>query len=75
MGTRANGSSYSTKSQKALWQRLNDLNKRRQTLEGQILASMKSIEIHTTNMTGEMAAVFKGRMEEIIGGGGSSPDE
>jgi hypothetical protein len=74
MQSSANECSCSTKSQKALWQRLDDLNKRRQTLEGQILASMKSIEDHTINMTKEMAAVFKGRTEEITGEG-SSPDE
>jgi len=41
------------------------LNKRRQDLEGKILASLKSIEQQTGNIAVELDVVFKGRIEDI----------
>lgn len=55
----------STRSQQALWARLDALDKKRQNIEGLILNSMKSIESHSTNLSGELATVFEGRIEEL----------
>ena len=55
----------STKSQRELWVRLNEMNKRHQDLEGKILASLKSIEQQTRNIAVELDVVFKGRIEDI----------
>jgi hypothetical protein len=56
---------FSTKSQKAQWDRLDTLNKKRSSLEALILASMRSIEQHSANISNEMAAMFGGRIEDI----------
>lgn len=55
----------STKLQKAQWDRLDALNKKRSSLEALILTSMKSIEQHSANISNEMGAMFGGRIEEI----------
>ncbi|KUJ22794.1 uncharacterized protein LY89DRAFT_680897 [Mollisia scopiformis] len=54
-----------TKSQKALWDRLDVLNKKRQSLENTILMSMKAVETHTLNISSELYAMFEGRIEEL----------
>lgn len=54
-----------TKSQKALWDRLDVLNRKRQSLENAILTSMKTVEIHTSNITSELNAMFDGRIDEL----------
>jgi len=51
--------------QRKQWDKLYVLNKKRQSLEEQILSSMKNIERHTLNMTIEMKAMFEGRLEDI----------
>jgi len=55
-----------TKIQKAQWDRLYALNKKRLSLEGQILASMKSIEEHTANICTNLSAVLEGRKAETL---------
>lgn len=65
--------SCSIKSQQTLWTRLDALDKKRQNIEGLILNSMKSIELHSTNLSGELATVFEGRIEELDDSG--SQDE
>ena len=57
--------SSSTKYQKAQWDRLDALNKKRSSLEAFILASMRSIEQHSANISSEMGAMFGGRIEDI----------
>ncbi len=57
--------SPSSKAQKVLCGRLDALNKKRQNLERAILTSMKTIQIHTMNISSEISATFEGRMEEI----------
>jgi hypothetical protein len=47
------------------WDRIDTLNKKRQNLEQLILASMKTVEIHTTNLCSEMNAMLEGRIEEV----------
>jgi len=54
-----------TKSQKAVWERLDALNRKRQSLESLILSSMKKVEIHSTNISSELNAMFEGRIEDI----------
>ena len=54
-----------TKAQNASWDKIDALNKKRQNLEQLILASMKMVEIHTTNLCSEMNAMLEGRIEEI----------
>jgi len=54
------------KSQQAVWNRLEALNKKRQSLEHQILISMKTIEAHTNNIANELSALFQGRTESIV---------
>jgi hypothetical protein len=54
-----------TKSQKTLWDRLDVLNKKRQSLETAILTSMKTVEVHTSNITSELNAMFDGRIDEL----------
>ena len=54
-----------TKAQNASWDKIDALNKKRQNLEQLILASMKMVEIHTTNLCSEMNAMLEGRIEEV----------
>ncbi|KAE8446881.1 hypothetical protein EG329_011512 [Mollisiaceae sp. DMI_Dod_QoI] len=54
-----------TKSQKALWDRLDVLNKKRQSLENTILTSMKTVETQTLNISSELNAMFDGRIDEL----------
>lgn len=54
-----------TKSQKALWDRLDILNKKREGLELAILKSMKTVEINTSNIISELNAMFDGRIDEL----------
>lgn len=54
-----------TKSQKVLWDRLDVLNRKRETLELAILKSMKTVEINTSNIISEMNAMFDGRIDEL----------
>jgi hypothetical protein len=54
-----------TKCQNAAWDKIDALNKKRQNLEQLILASMKMVEIHTTNLCSEINAMLEGRIEEI----------
>ncbi|CZR51126.1 uncharacterized protein PAC_01001 [Phialocephala subalpina] len=54
-----------TKSQKVLWDRLDTLNKKRQTLENTILTSMKLVETSTLNISSELIAMFEGRIDEL----------
>jgi hypothetical protein len=61
-----------TKSQKAQWERLDILNKKRANLESLIISSMKSIEAHSANISNAMTAMFGGRMEDIQEGSASS---
>jgi hypothetical protein len=56
----------STKIQKAQWNRLNALNKKREALETQIVASMKSMEQHSANISNELSAMFVGRKEDLL---------
>ncbi|KAG9245669.1 hypothetical protein BJ878DRAFT_500472 [Calycina marina] len=53
------------KAQKQQWARLDALNKRRTAIEAQILASMKTIELHSANIISEMTAMFDGRVEDL----------
>jgi hypothetical protein len=55
----------SIKCQKGQWDRLDALNKKRSSLEALILASMRSIEQHSVNISNEMGAMFCGRIEDI----------
>jgi len=57
-----------TKLQKAQWDRLEALNKKRESIESQILTSMRTIEVHTMNISSELEATFSGRLEEIENG-------
>ncbi|PQE08122.1 hypothetical protein CJF31_00008226 [Rutstroemia sp. NJR-2017a BVV2] len=50
------------KLQQAQWAKLSSLNKKRQDLEAQILASMTAVERHTMNMARELDAMFVGRL-------------
>jgi succinylglutamate desuccinylase len=61
----------STKSQKTHWDRLDALNKKRSSLELFILASMRSIEQHSANISNEMDAMFGGRIDDIQEGSAS----
>jgi len=49
----------------AQWDRLVALNKRREAIETQINAGMKAIEVHTTNISSELTAMYDGRIEEL----------
>jgi len=64
-----------TKAQKTQWDRLAALNKKRQELESQILASMALIERHTANISSELVAVLTGRVEDFQKTQESSNDE
>lgn len=54
-----------TKLQKAQWDRLDVLNKKREAIEAQINSSMRAVEIQTMNMNSELHATFSGRIEEL----------
>jgi hypothetical protein len=56
---------HRAKIQKAQWDRLDALNRKRSALESLILASMRSIEQHTINICSELSAMFEGRIEEL----------
>ena len=56
-----------TKIQRAEWEKLETLNKRRTELESRILSTMRSMERHTMNICSELSAMFEGRIEEIKG--------
>jgi ribosomal protein S4 len=53
------------KSRKELWKRLNELNKRREVVEAQIIASMKTVELETNVIRHEISAVLEGRIQDI----------
>ncbi len=55
----------STKSRVDAFVRLAAMNKKRRDIEAAILASMRSLEVHTQNIASEMQAMFTGRIEEI----------
>ncbi|KAM3074389.1 hypothetical protein ACMFMG_002805 [Clarireedia jacksonii] len=60
-----NRRSRKMKLQQAQWAKLSSLNKKRQELEAQILASMTALERHTMNMARELDAMFVGRLESL----------
>ncbi|KAE9381291.1 hypothetical protein N431DRAFT_3459 [Stipitochalara longipes BDJ] len=53
------------KLQKAQWERLDALNKRREAIEAQINSSMRAIEVQTIHISSELGATYDGRNEEI----------
>jgi len=55
-----------SKIQKAQWDRLDALNKKRVCLESRIIAHMKTIELQTSNISNELAAMFEGRKQDIL---------
>ncbi|KAK2628311.1 hypothetical protein QTJ16_002957 [Diplocarpon rosae] len=54
-----------TKSRELLWTRLDTLDKKRESIERLILASMKSLEYTTISTSNELDMIFKGRIEEM----------
>lgn len=54
------------KMQRSQWDRLGALNKKRMSLEAQIIVSMKSIEQHTANICSELSAMLDGRKEDAL---------
>ncbi|KAH7363885.1 hypothetical protein BKA65DRAFT_489867 [Rhexocercosporidium sp. MPI-PUGE-AT-0058] len=55
------------KAHQEAWARLDALDKKRQNIEGLILATMKEIEAKTIQLSAELAAMFEGRLEEMEG--------
>ncbi|KAK0100248.1 hypothetical protein ONS96_007531 [Cadophora gregata f. sp. sojae] len=54
-----------SKSHQAAWARLDALDKKRQNIESLIIASMISIETNTVHLSGELVAMFDGRLEDM----------
>jgi hypothetical protein len=57
----------STKAHHALWTRLHDLNKRKDEIEGQILASVKVVEKETSALQQNVHAALMGRAIDLRG--------
>jgi len=55
----------STKSRNEVFARLAAMHKKRRDIEAAILSSMRTIEIHSSNISSELNAMFSGRVEEI----------
>ncbi|RFU31365.1 hypothetical protein B7463_g4985, partial [Scytalidium lignicola] len=51
--------------QKTQWQKLEELNTKREHLESLIIKSIMTIEQATLNLSREITAIFSGRMQEI----------
>ncbi|PVH85667.1 hypothetical protein DL98DRAFT_408854, partial [Cadophora sp. DSE1049] len=54
-----------SKSHQAAWARLDALDKKRQNIESLIIASMMSIETKSIHLSGELVAMFEGRLEDM----------